>query len=228
MSEASAVAGAGAGARVSLGVIFWTFLTAGAISFGGGVVAYLREYTVRNTKWLDDEAFLDALEISQTLPGLNAVNMSVIIGDKLRGIPGAAVAVLGLVFPGVVVIMGLGAVWQEQAHNPQVRAFLIGVASTSFPLALVMISLRARTEGGVAQREVRTEAFGDPFGTEQRRRSGGFNWHASFNWQKAQSCRRPPRPIRRFQRSSWRCKSRYERASNSCRNRWRHPSPRCR
>ena len=134
MSEASAVAREGAGARVSLGVIFWTFLTAGAISFGGGVVAYLREYTVRDTKWLDDEAFLDALEISQTLPGLNAVNMSVIIGDKLRGIPGAAVAVLGLVFPGVVVIMGLGAVWQEQAHNPQVRAFLIGVAAAAVGL----------------------------------------------------------------------------------------------
>lgn len=134
MSDASAVAEAEAGARVSLGVIFWTFLTAGAISFGGGVVAYLREYTVSDAKWLDDEGFLDALEISQTLPGLNAVNMSVIIGDKLRGIPGAITAVLGLVLPGVVIIMGLGAAWQEQSHNPQVRAFLIGVAAAAVGL----------------------------------------------------------------------------------------------
>ncbi len=134
MSDASAVAEAQAGARVSLGVIFWTFLLAGAISFGGGVVAYLREYTVSDTKWLDDEGFLDALEISQTLPGLNAVNMSVIIGDNLRGIPGAIAAVLGLVLPGAVVIMGLGAAWQEQAHNPQVKAFLIGVAAAAVGL----------------------------------------------------------------------------------------------
>lgn len=134
MSDASAVAEAQAGTRVSLGVIFWTFLMAGAISFGGGVVAYLREYTVSDTKWLDDEGFLDALEISQTLPGLNAVNMSVIIGDKLRGIPGAIAAVLGLVLPGVVVIMGLGAAWQEQSHNPQVKAFLIGVAAAAVGL----------------------------------------------------------------------------------------------
>ncbi len=134
MSDASAVAEAQAGARVSLGVIFWTFLMAGAISFGGGVVAYLREYTVSDTKWLDDEGFLDALEISQTLPGLNAVNMSVIIGDNLRGIPGAIAAVLGLVLPGAVVIMGLGAAWQEQAHNPQVKAFLIGVAAAAVGL----------------------------------------------------------------------------------------------
>jgi chromate transporter len=134
MTDASAMAQAGTGARVSLGTIFWTFLTAGAISFGGGVVAYLREYTVRDTKWLDDESFLDALEISQTLPGLNAVNMSVIVGDTLRGIPGAIVAVAGLVLPGVIIIMGLGAFWQEQSHNPQVKAFLIGVAAAAVGL----------------------------------------------------------------------------------------------
>jgi len=120
--------------RFPLGTIFWTFLTAGAISFGGGVVAYLREYTVSDTKWLDDEAFLDALEISQTLPGLNAINMSVIIGDNLRGIPGAMAAVAGLVLPGVIVIMGLGAFWQQQSHNPQVKMFLTGVAAAAVGL----------------------------------------------------------------------------------------------
>ena len=134
MNDASAVAEAGTPAQVPLGTIFWTFLTAGAISFGGGVVAYLREYTVSDTKWLDDEGFLDALEISQTLPGLNAINMSVIIGDTLRGIPGAIVAVVGLVLPGVVIIMGLGAFWQEQSHNPQIKAFLIGVAAAAVGL----------------------------------------------------------------------------------------------
>ena len=134
MNDASAASEAAAGAPVPLGIIFRTFLTAGAISFGGGVVAYLREYTVSDTKWLNDDAFLDALEISQTLPGLNAVNMSVIIGDNLRGIPGAIAAVAGLVLPGVVVIMGLGAAWQEESHNPQVRAFLIGVAAAAVGL----------------------------------------------------------------------------------------------
>lgn len=134
MSDASAVAEVSAETQVPLGTIFWTFLTAGAISFGGGVVAYLREYTVSDTKWLDDDAFLDALEISQTLPGLNAVNMSVIIGDNLRGIPGAIVAVAGLVLPGVIVVMGLGAAWQAASHNPLVKPFLTGVAAAAVGL----------------------------------------------------------------------------------------------
>lgn len=134
MNEASAAAAAGADSRVALGAIFRTFLMAGAISFGGGVVAYLREYVVTDAKWLDDEGFLDALEMSQTLPGLNSVNMSVIVGDKLRGIPGAIAATLGMLVPGAIVVMGLGIAWQEQSHNPQVKFFLIGVAAAAVGL----------------------------------------------------------------------------------------------
>jgi chromate transporter len=119
---------------VALGAIFKSFFTAGAISFGGGVVAYLREYVVREHEWLDDESFLDALELSEALPGLNAVNMSVIIGDRLRGVAGAAAAVAGLLLPGMVVIMTLGVLWSEQRHNPHLRAVLIGVAASAVGL----------------------------------------------------------------------------------------------
>ncbi len=125
---------AATGPSVSLGRIFSTFLMAGAISFGGGVVAYLREYIVSDANWLDDDGFLDALEISQALPGLNSVNLSVIVGDELRGIPGAIAALAGLVLPGAIIIMALGVAWGAQAHNPNVRYFLIGVAAAAVGL----------------------------------------------------------------------------------------------
>jgi len=120
--------------RADLRGIFKTFFTAGAISFGGGVVAYLREYLVREKQWLDDEGFLDALELSETLPGLNSVNISVIVGDRLRGVRGAAVAVAGLLLPGMVVMMTLGVLWSEQRHNPHLRAILVGVAASAVGL----------------------------------------------------------------------------------------------
>jgi chromate transporter len=119
---------------VQLTALFKTFFAAGAISFGGGVVAYLREYVVNQQKWLDDEGFLDALELSETLPGLNSVNMSVIIGDRARGLAGAAAAVAGLLVPGTVVMMTLGVLWSEQRHNPYLRAMLIGVAASAVGL----------------------------------------------------------------------------------------------
>jgi chromate transporter len=120
--------------RPSLRILFKIFLIAGAISFGGGVVAYLREYLVREEHWLDDEQFLDALEVSETLPGLNSVNMSVIAGDRLRGTIGAAVAVAGLMLPGMVVIMTLGVLWSAQRHNPIITKFLIGIAAAAVGL----------------------------------------------------------------------------------------------
>ena len=120
--------------NAGLGEIFKVFLMAGAISFGGGVVAYLREYIVREQKWLDDDGFLDALELSETLPGLNSVNMSVIVGDRLRGALGAATATAGLMIPGMAVVMTLGVLWDQQRHNPYVTAFLIGVAAAAVGL----------------------------------------------------------------------------------------------
>ncbi len=120
--------------KPSLATIFKIFLIAGAISFGGGVVAYLREYLVRDEKWLDDDQFLDALEVSETLPGLNSVNMSVIAGDRLRGTIGAVVAVAGLMIPGMIMIMALGVLWSEQRHNVNLAAFLIGIAAAAVGL----------------------------------------------------------------------------------------------
>jgi chromate transporter len=119
---------------VPLSAIFKTFFTAGAISFGGGVVAYLREYVVQEHHWLDDDSFLDALELGETLPGLNSVNMGVIIGDRLRGVSGAASAVLGLLLPGMVVMMTLGVLWSEQRHNPYLRKVLVGIAASAVGL----------------------------------------------------------------------------------------------
>lgn len=120
--------------QVGLGAIFKVFLVAGAISFGGGVVAYLREYIVRQQQWLDDDDFFDALELSETLPGLNSVNMCVIVGDRLRGAVGAVTAVAGLMIPGMIVVMTLGVLWDQQRRNPDVRSFLLGVAAAAVGL----------------------------------------------------------------------------------------------
>ena len=125
-------------AQPTLGELFTVFLTAGAISFGGGVVAYLREFLVNAHGWLDDDDFLDALEVSETLPGLNAVNMSVIVGDRMRGTIGAAVAVVGLMLPGMVVMMTLGVLWDRQRHNANVNHFLVGIAASAVGLLLTV------------------------------------------------------------------------------------------
>jgi CP family cyanate transporter-like MFS transporter len=67
------------------------------------------------------------------------------IAGRLRS---QGVLVVGLAAFGLAGFAGL---WLAPAALPWVWAFLIGVASTSFPLALVMIALRARSDDGVLQ-----------------------------------------------------------------------------
>jgi len=124
--------------NVTLGALFEIFLTCGAVSFGGGVVAYIREYVVDGAKWLSDEDFLTALEIAETIPGTIALNMSVIIGDTLRGIPGAVAALAGIMLPGTILIMVLAVLWQEQGHNRAVNGFLLGVAAAAVGMLCVV------------------------------------------------------------------------------------------
>lgn len=118
-------------ARVSMAELFITFLIIGATSFGGGVVAYLRNALVLQKGWLDEERFLSALEISQALPGLNATNMAIIVGDRLRGVVGSIVAFLGITLPGATMVMLLGVLYASNAHNPYVNATLIGVGAAA-------------------------------------------------------------------------------------------------
>ena len=122
--------------RVSLGRIFRVFALIGVTSFGGGIVAYLRRALVDKEKWLDEDGFIAALEISQTLPGLNSTNMSVIVGRKLRGAAGATVAVLGMILPGALVVTALGFAYVALRHDPKVAVVLTGVAAAAVGLLL--------------------------------------------------------------------------------------------
>jgi chromate transporter len=122
--------------RVSLWQLFRVFFVLGITSFGGGVVAYLREALVVKQRWMDDDTFLSGLELSQTLPGLNATNMSIYMGERLRGVPGALVAVIGMCLPGTVIVMALGMIYASQARSPTMVMVLGGVGAAAVGLTL--------------------------------------------------------------------------------------------
>jgi chromate transporter len=73
---------------VALSDLFLQFLFVGAVSFGGGIIAYERILLVEKRKWLTADQFMAYLAISQTMPGLNSVNLAILTGDYLRGIKG--------------------------------------------------------------------------------------------------------------------------------------------
>ena len=129
----------------SLGKIFWVFLVMGATSLGGGVVGYLRTGLVVRQRWLDDITFVELLSISQTLPGLNATNMAILVGDRLRGGRGALVATLGMCLPGAALMTAAAYAYGVGGDDPWSKAFLSGIAAGAVGLILVvMVQLGAK------------------------------------------------------------------------------------
>jgi chromate transporter len=108
----------------------------GTTSFGGGVVAYLRQALVERERWFDDREFVRLLELSQTLPGLNAVNLAVLAGDGVRGARGAIVAGLAMTLPGAAFVLGMGALYAPYANAGWMRALLGGAAAAAVGLLL--------------------------------------------------------------------------------------------
>jgi chromate transporter len=115
--------------RVSLYELFIQFLIIGAISFGGGIIAYERILLIDKRKWLSNDEFMAYLAISQTLPGLNSVNLAVLAGNKLQGISGSIAAFFGLILPGSLFVLLVGVAYSENSNHPLVNIFLTGIAA---------------------------------------------------------------------------------------------------
>jgi chromate transporter len=118
--------------------IFLEFLIIGATSFGG-VVPYLRAALVAKRQWIDDKEFVEMLSISQSLPGLNATNMAVLVGEKLRGLTGSIAAILGICLPGAVVMYVVGVFYRLHGDHDWATAALKGVAAAAVGLILYTV-----------------------------------------------------------------------------------------
>lgn len=112
-----------------LWVIFREFLLIGAVSFGGGIVAYERILLVDKRKWLTPDEFMATLAISQTMPGLNSVNLALLAGDRLRGFLGTCTAAVGLMLPGGLFVLIAGVAYSAGADHPVINILLAGVAA---------------------------------------------------------------------------------------------------
>lgn len=115
--------------------VFLEFLILGATSFGG-VVPYLRASLIDKRKWLDEKEFVEMLSISQSLPGLNATNMAVLVGEKLQGWMGAVAGLIGMCLPGGALMFVVGIYYRIHGDHPWATSALKGVAAAAVGLIL--------------------------------------------------------------------------------------------
>ena len=110
---------------VGLWQIFLVFAKIGAFTIGGGIpmIAAIKSELVER-KWLNDEDFIDIITLSQTAPGLFAVNISILTGYKLRGTKGSMVATIASCLPPFLIILLVAMFFTAFQDNEYViRAF---------------------------------------------------------------------------------------------------------
>ncbi len=151
IQQKQAAAGA---AQVSLAAIFAAFFRLGVTSFGGGTAAWLYRAIVQRRHWIDDQAFLSGVGLGRIMPGSAGVNLTVQVGQRLRGGWGALAAVLGLLSGPLVIVVALAAGFARIAGSPVAHAVLDGVAAAAigmtFATGLVLIPRGTAQIGQIA------------------------------------------------------------------------------
>ena len=105
------------------------FLVIGATAFGGGyaVMPVVERELVKKRGWLTANEVLDFFTISQITPGIIVVNVATFVGCKRCGILGGIVATLGLVLPGVSLMLLVSVFFGQFGEHKIVGHALAGI-----------------------------------------------------------------------------------------------------
>lgn len=129
--------------RPGLYELFLAFASMSVAGFGG-VLPWARRAVVDERKWLTAEEFNEAFSFSQLLPGPNIVNFSVIFGSRLRGPAGAAVALIGLMGPPLVIVTILAALYVRYGEVGWMARMLAGLAAAAAGLIIATVAKMAK------------------------------------------------------------------------------------
>ena len=128
---------------------FGIFFKIGAFTIGGGyaMVPLIENEIVTKRKWIAQEDFIDLLAISQSAPGILAVNISIFIGYKLRGIRGSIITALGTILPSFIIILAIALFFHSFKDNPIVERIFKGIR----PAVVALIAAPTFTMGRSAK-----------------------------------------------------------------------------
>lgn len=121
--------------RVGRGELLRLFVNVALVGVGGGLPAHTRRM-VRAQDWMTEEEFAEAFTLAQLTPGPNAVNLAAMIGVRLSGKMGALVSVLGILMPGLLLMLAVSVVSVGVALPPMLQSALRGAACAALGVML--------------------------------------------------------------------------------------------
>lgn len=131
--------------KVSLWQIFWVFAKIGAFTIGGGYAMIpIIQAEMSRRGWIGDDDLPDIVALSQSAPGVMAVNISIFAGHKLRGFKGSVAATLGSILPSFLIILGIAMFFSAFKDNPYVERSFKGIRPMVISLIAVPMINMAR------------------------------------------------------------------------------------
>lgn len=109
----------------------------------------IRRVLVDRTHWITLREFTEAWALCQLSPGIHLVAFAGILGQRIAGIRGVIVSVIGLMVPAAIITAILTAGFGQIAQHPLTIAALSGIAPVSGGMAM---GLALITAGSVMQR----------------------------------------------------------------------------
>ena len=128
--------------------LFTTFFKIGMFTFGGGwaMISIVQRDVVDKNKWLTNEEFLDLITVTQSLPGILAVNMAVVIGDRLAKLKGSLSAAIGTILPSFLIILAIAMFLTPDTikNNDILNRIFMGIRPAVVALILVPVITTAK------------------------------------------------------------------------------------
>lgn len=131
-------------------ILFLTFAKIGMFTIGGGYAMIpLIEREIVNKKWMSKNDFMEMFALTQSLPGVFAVNISIFVGYKLHKVKGSLVCALATILPSFVIMMLIAMFFAHFQDNPIMIRIFNGirpavVALILFPCISAVRALKLR------------------------------------------------------------------------------------
>lgn len=97
----------------------------------GGVLAVVQHELVEKKRWMTREEFVEEWAVAQIMPGPNVVNLSLIIGSRYFGLPGALAALAGMLTVPLLVVLLLTMTYAQFSSHPGVAGALRGMGAVA-------------------------------------------------------------------------------------------------
>ena len=124
--------------NVSLWQIFTVFAKIGAFTIGGGYAMIpIIQAEMSRRGWISDDDLPDIVALSQSAPGVLAVNISIFAGHRLRGVKGSIAATLGSITPSFLIILAIAMFFTAFKDNPYVERAFKGIRPVVISLIAV-------------------------------------------------------------------------------------------